>query len=144
MNIKIENYTAIQHPCMVSSVEKPRGGCIMFIKDQLLKYVESVDTNFNDSIIVYLSANIIICGFYIPPDNSKYFENQMDILETMTVYDKENPRKVIVCGDLNARTGMLSKLHGYQYQENPDTEINQHLPRRSKNVQKCSRTSKRF
>ena len=61
MNIKIENYTAIQHPCMVSSVEKPRGGCIMFIKDQLLKYVESVDTNFNDSIIVYLSTNIIIC-----------------------------------------------------------------------------------
>ena len=126
MNLEIENYTAIQNQCKVSSIDKPRGGCVMFIKNDLMKYVESYDKNFNDAIIVYLSQNTVICGFYVPPDNSKYFDNQMDILETMSVYDTENPRKVVICGDLNARTGTLSHLHGYQYQENPDTETNQH------------------
>ena len=126
MSLQIEHFTAIQHPCMISTVDKPRGGCVMFIKNHLMKHVEGFDKNFNDAIILYLSSNIVICGFYVPPDNSKYFENQMDILETMSAYDAENPRKVIVCGDLNARTGTLTNLHGYRYQENPDTETNQH------------------
>ena len=126
MDLEIENYTAIQNQCKISSVDKPRGGCVMFIKNNMMKYVESYDKNFNDAIIVYLSTNIVICGVYVPPDNSKYFENQMDILETLSVYDAENTRKVIICGDLNARTGTLSNLHGYQYQTNPDTISNQH------------------
>ena len=126
MHLEIENYVAFQHPCMVSSIEKPRGGCVMFIKQHLMKFVEGVDTNFNDAIMVYMSANIVICGFYVPPDNSKYFEDQMDILETISVYENKNPRQVIICGDLNARMGVFKNLNGYTYQTNPDKETNQH------------------
>ena len=63
MEIKMENYISFQHPCVFSTPEKPRGGCIMFVKDHLMKFVEDVDKNFNDSITIYMSQNIVLCGF---------------------------------------------------------------------------------
>ena len=126
LQINIENYVAIQHPCVLSTPEKPRSGCIMFIKNYLMKYVEGVDKNYNDAIIVYMCHNLVICGFYIPPINSKYFGDQFDIIETYSVCNKENTSNVIVCGDLNSRMGSLNGLNGHLYQENPDSEVNQH------------------
>ena len=126
MKIEIENYDSIQHPCVLCLPEHPRGGCIMFIKKHLMKFVQGVDKNYNDVIIVYMSPNIVICGLYIPPINSKYFGDHFDILELYSVYEANNPKNVIVCGDLNARVGSLNILNGCSYKENPDTEINQH------------------
>ena len=126
MHLELDNYTAIQHPCMLSSVDKPRGGCVMFIKHHLMKYVQGVDKNFHDAILLYLTGNIIIAGFYIPPDNSKYYEDQFDILENISVFDIENPRNIIVCGDLNARMGTIKELNGNSYQSNPDEYVNSH------------------
>ena len=97
MEINIDNYVSFQHPCAFSTPEKPRGGCIMFIKHHLMKFVENVDKQFNNSIIVYMCYHIIVCGFYIPPVNSKYFDQHFNIMETYTVSNKN----VIVCGDLN-------------------------------------------
>ena len=76
------------YPCVFRTPEKPRGGCIMFVKDHLMKFVEGVDKNFNDSITIYMSQNIVLCGFYIPPINSKYFDKHFDVMETYTVYNK--------------------------------------------------------
>ena len=126
MKYDIEDYVAFQHPCIYSTPERPRGGCIMFIKKHLVKFVEGVDKNFNDAVIVYMSGNIIICGFYIPPRDSKYYDDNFDTLETLSVYDRENPRNIIICGDLNSRMGTLGKLNSQVYQDNTDTEVNQH------------------
>ena len=64
MEIKIDGFDAIQHPCMRSSDERPRGGCVMFIKKHLMKFVEGMDKNYNDTIVLYMSFNLIIILFY--------------------------------------------------------------------------------
>ena len=124
MEIQIDGYESIQHPCILSSDERPRGGCIMYIRKNLMKYVEGMDKNYNDTIIVYMSFNLIICGMYIPPITSKYFNDHFDILDIYSSADTD--KHVLVCGDLNARVGNLDKLNGLSYNMNPDTEINQH------------------
>ncbi len=126
MEFHIDNFKAFNNPCTLSSSERPRGGCIMFVKNHLMKYVTCVDKNFNDSIIVYIMKNTVICGFYIPPDTSKYFDCQMELLETLSVYDKTDPRKILICGDLNSRIGVVDSLNGEVYQPNPDVAMNQH------------------
>ena len=50
MEIDIEEYTSVQSPCIYSNPEHPRGGCIMFIKKHLMKFVKGVDKKLNDSI----------------------------------------------------------------------------------------------
>ena len=122
MEIKIDGYNAVQHPCLLSSNEHPRGGCIMFIKNNLQKYVEGIDKNYNDTIVVYMSFNLIICGMYVPPVNSKYFGDHFDILDVYSSAKKH----VILCGDLNSRVGHLGELNGLTYSDNPDTEVNEH------------------
>ena len=69
-----------------------------------------------------MSFNLIICG--IPPITSKYFNDHFDILDVYSSADTD--KHVLVCGDLNARVGNLDQLNGYNYNMNPDTEINQH------------------
>ena len=124
MAIELDGFVSIQHPCMYSTQEHPRGGCIMFIKNNLMKFVKGFDKNFNDSIIVYMSQNLIVCGMYIPPDNSKYFDNQFDTLDIFTDQNESN-KNTIVCGDLNSRTGSIVSLNGFNYDENVDVTINQ-------------------
>ena len=125
MEFHMDNFKAFNNPCTLSSSERPRGGCVMFVKNHLIKHVTCVDKNFNDSIILYM-MNTVICGFYIPPDTSKYFDTQMDLLETLSVYDKTDPRKILICGDLNSRIGVVNSLNGEVYQPNPDATLNQH------------------
>ena len=98
----------------------------MFIKNKLMNHVEGVDKKFNDTVVVYMSSNIAVYGSYIAPRNSKYFDDQFDILDTHTVNSKEDGRKWIICGDLNSRMGCLTELNGFTYTDNIDTEINQH------------------
>ena len=48
MEFNIDGFQAFNNPCTLSTYERPRGGCIMFIKNNLMKYVTCVDKNFND------------------------------------------------------------------------------------------------
>ena len=43
MSIEMDGYISIQHPCIYSSQEHPRGGCIMFVKKHLMKFVKGID-----------------------------------------------------------------------------------------------------
>ena len=122
MSIELNGYKSFQHPCMLSTLEKPRGGCIVFIRNNLTKYVKSIDKSFNDFLFIHMFKNILICCLYIPPSNSNYFDKHFDILETFT----KNENDIILCGDMNARLGELDEVHSFKYQSNPDTEVNQH------------------
>ena len=136
MSINIKNYESFQHPCALSTPDSPRGGCIMFVKKHLMKHVKGIDKNFNDAIVMYMEHNLVICGFYIPPTNSKYYDDQLDIFETLTTHDRN--RNVIVCGDLNSRLGNIDGLNGLSYTSNPDTEVNQH-GRKMLDICKCNK-----
>ena len=71
-NFQLPGYQPIHNPCRVSKhVDDPRGGCVMFVKDELWKYLSGSDISFNDAITLYLSDGYIILGIYIPPSSSR-------------------------------------------------------------------------
>ena len=126
MVINMQNFYGVQHPCSYASPIHPRGGCIMFIKDHLIKYIEGVDTTFNDIITVYMYNNVVFCGCYIPPDDSKYYNDHFVNLEIIAINTIEKEGNLIICGDLNSRIGSISQLNGLRYKSNPDKVINKH------------------
>ena len=126
-NIHLPGYKEIHNPCKLSKqVDIPRGGCAMFVRDELSKFLKSSDISFNDAITLNLSNGYIISGMYIPPYSSPYFKDHLDYLETTSLCAEENGNGMIICGDLNSRLGSLSSLNDYSYSDNPDTVINQH------------------
>ena len=98
----------------------------MFVRDELLKFLNASDISFNDAITLYLSNGYIISGIYIPPYSSPYFKDHIEYLETTLLCAEENENGLIICGDLNSRLGNINNLNDYSYRENPDTTVNQH------------------
>ena len=123
--IDLPGYQKVHNPCRLSK-EVPRGGCVMFVREELAKFLKATDISFNDAITLYLSNGYIISGIYIPPYSSPYFKDHIDYLETTSLCAEENENGLIICGDLNSRMGNINNLNDYNYSENPDTEINQH------------------
>ena len=123
----LPGYSAIHNPCKKSKhCNEPRGGCVMFIRKDLMKFVSNSDISFNDAIILNLSNGYKILGIYIPPSTSEYYYDHMDFLETFCNCANEENSPMVVCGDLNSRIGDLSNLNEYLYSQNPDTVINPH------------------
>ena len=123
--IDLPGYHKIHNPCRLSK-DVPRGGCVMFVRNELATFLKASDISFNDAITLYLSNGCIISGIYIPPCSSPYFKDHIDFLETTLLCAEENGNSLIICGDLNSRMGNLDNLNDYRYCENADTEINQH------------------
>ena len=67
VKIELEGYKSYQNPCKLSSNKYPRGGTIMYVKENLIKFISEVNISFNDIIILSLTGNIKICGMHIPP-----------------------------------------------------------------------------
>ena len=62
----LPGYTTIHNPCRLSRhSDDPRGGCVMFVKLELTKFISGSDISFNDAITVYLSNGYRIFGIYI-------------------------------------------------------------------------------
>ena len=123
----LPGYQSVHNPCRLSKhVGDPRGGCVMFIKDELSKIITGSDISFNDAITIYLSDGYIILGIYIPPYSSPYFKDHIDYMETTIICAKENDNGLIICGDLNSRMGKLGSINDHSYDDNPDNVINQH------------------
>ena len=51
MKIEIKGYKEYNHPCKLASVKDPRGGVIMYVKNDIEKYITDVNTDFNDNSI---------------------------------------------------------------------------------------------
>ena len=86
--IDLPGYQKVHNPCRLSK-EVPRGGCVMFVREELAKFLKATDISFNDAITLYLSNGYIISGIYIPPYSSPYFKDHIDYLETTLLCAEE-------------------------------------------------------
>ena len=100
------------HAQSVNMCKKGRrsGGVIVYVKNKLIDGVTCIKTDTNN-IWLQLSAtffgwveDIYLLNTYIPPQNSIYFDNQMEMIET-DIITYSNQGKIIIMGDLNARVG---------------------------------------
>ena len=126
VKIELEGYKSYQNPCKLSSNKYPRGGTIMYVKENLIKFISEVNISFNDIIILSLTGNIKICGMYIPPRDSLYFDNQFKLFDLIVDTSNQLNERLIILGDLNARIGIQENLCGLTYDKNPDPMINSH------------------
>ena len=90
------------------------GGIALLYKSNLQKTISIVKTNQNflwfkiDKKFLNLSKDFYVCGVYIPPCNSKYFESEIfDQLE-QDILCFSSAGSVILLGDFNSRTGKYS------------------------------------
>ena len=102
----INGYTAIvlnqnKHDCI--SKGRSSGGVVIWYKDALKDHITEVKKESN-SIWVMISS-LAICGIYIPPESSKYFDkNIFDNLSHDIAQYKLEGKQILLLGDLNART----------------------------------------
>lgn len=95
------------------------GGVGFLVKKSLCQYVERIETEFDNIVVLKLQKCIlgtltdcILLGCYFPPENSAYYEetdiyNGVSLLEDclLDIVRECGDLPFIICGDLNARTG---------------------------------------
>lgn len=100
------------------------GGVVVLVKKDISKLVYHVETEYDHILCLKLSktllnteGDIIFMAAYVPPTTSPYYNTKqtkchIDELECclLDMFEKHGDLQVILCGDLNARTG--------QYQSN--------------------------
>jgi hypothetical protein len=98
------------------------GGVVMLIRRQYVSLVKQIIVEFDNCLVFRLSRKLfgwdtdcVLLGMYIPPSNSVYYaENEIDngvsLLEQclIDVFEEVGDIPIIVCGDLNARTGVTN------------------------------------
>ena len=110
---------------MNKRAKRGSGGILLFINERLQQNVEVLQTKSEDRIwIRYIELNNLdndtfACFCYIPPKDSTAmcnYESQWNSFES-EVIEFSNKGSILICGDMNARTGML-----YDYVRN-DSDI---------------------
>ncbi|XP_077984642.1 uncharacterized protein LOC144439242 [Glandiceps talaboti] len=97
--------------------KRESGGLLVLIRDCLVKCIDIIENDVEDMIWMRLKAgkcgliqDVYICGIYVAPENSTIYRNrdqdQFELLERF-VANFYNKGDIIICGDLNARTGEL-------------------------------------
>jgi len=90
------------------------GGIALFYKSNLQKIISIVKTNQNflwfkiDKKFLNSSKDIYVCGVYIPPCNSKYFDSEIFDQFEQDILFFSSAGSVILLGDFNSRTGKYS------------------------------------
>ena len=89
------------------------GGISLLVTNKLEKYVTVVKQSKNtlwckiSKNVLNLNSNLYICGVYISPEKSRYFENEIfDELEK-DIASFSSKGNIMLLGDFNARTGTL-------------------------------------
>ena len=95
------------------------GGVLVFVRKTLSRFIKKVETNYNHIIVLNIdkrllgtTKNVFLICLYVHPYDSKYWEQSpscygMEVLEQCLIdlYENFNDFHIIICGDLNARTG---------------------------------------
>lgn len=133
-NLNLPGYRTINSIKTAKAGQTSRlsGGITLLFNSKLEKHI-SVIKNSQNFIWCKISREIsksnndlYLCGLYIPPETSKYFEPELfDKLQedTITFSGKEN---VLLIGDFNARTGKLKDFiepDGNKYIKNLSPDI---------------------
>jgi hypothetical protein len=97
------------------------GGVGFLVRKSLCKFVQRIEIEFDNIVVLKIAkeflgtmSDCILLGLYLPPENSAFYEeteiyNGVSLLEDclLEVTSQYRDCHVIVCGDLNARTGSL-------------------------------------
>ncbi len=89
------------------------GGTIIWYKIEIAKYIQIIKKEEThiwikiDNQLNQTTKDIFLCALYIPPSESPYYNE--NIFETLhsEINHFQAQGSVLVCGDLNARTGSL-------------------------------------
>lgn len=113
--ISCEGYTFFNQPRKQSYIRKS-GGIGFFVRDNLVKFVTIIDST--SEYISWLkvskkhhklSENILIGAVYIPPQQSRFFnDDEYDLFEQEMTSACGNDDYVCILGDFNAQTGELT------------------------------------
>ena len=106
---------------------KPHSGISCFIKPTALSFVDCVEKNIPENIVIEWKGGHKIFGSYIVPSDSPYSDSSVFSNIANFFVPVSESRVVIGGGDLNARVGDIKqKLHfvGYSYRENQDKIVN--------------------
>ena len=126
-----DNFTLVARSKKIESLS-PRGGVAVFKNNSCSLDMELWYDGFPDCVICHiLNTDILLIAIYIPPSNSKYYDDRyfenLDLICTMF-----QSYKLVITGDLNCRIGSLSNDVDGSYSENPDTMVNTHGSRLKK------------
>ena len=106
------------------------GGICMLIKNFLTGYIKDTSFERDDGISVSFTfqPNVIFWGFYIPPSDSRYYDDVHFALLMSRI--KSDNRDVVVLGDLNAKIKdysiLLKESDVYSYKKQPENVQNAH------------------
>ena len=121
---ELPDYKPYHNPFSDVLCRQPCGGVSAFIHTSVQEYVEHVETNYTNHVIITLKGGHRIFGSYIPPSESIYFSEECiwDIPFFFT--PKDSDRVILGGGDLNSRMGDLTSQTSCTYRKNPDNETN--------------------
>ena len=140
--IEISGYNSFTSPLNKSNSSGRQSGGISFLfrnKFQGKITLIQKSNNFiwcklSKEILGYAEKDIYICGLYIPPQNSLYFNTDIfDELEN-DIANYSAKGHILLLGDFNARTGKYTDLvskEGNNFIDNDNSEISLHPPNRN-------------
>ena len=109
--IPFPGFTAFQQPRKQTFIRRS-GGIIVYVKDDLAKYVTKIETESDyvmwltlDKSLFHSNENYILGAVYIPPESSSYYndDEMLQLDSEITSFCSSN-EFVMLTGDFNSRT----------------------------------------
>ena len=102
----------------------PSGGVAIFDIITCRLQINMVYNGLRDCVICHIkNSDIIIAAVYIPPSNSKYFDN-IYFTNLEIIYNKFKSCQLMIMGDINCQICTPNYNCKWNYSENPDQSIN--------------------
>ena len=113
----LEHYTRYFCRAKTSSVGgRPMDDVTVFVKIVLSLYFKRLCEDFVYGVILVIDKSLfgmsydcVFCTLYIPPANSPFYDNKdisaFSVLQDTLLENRLFQSEIIICGDLNARTG---------------------------------------
>ena len=125
---KLNSFNEYHNAFSTQDDRKARGGVSCFIKNHLMDFIDTVDKDLSDHIIVRFNNGNVIFSSYIAPIDSPYFD-PLDFSHLANAFFPVRETVVFGGGDLNGRVGntpnLLPPSNGC-YRVNCDDTLNDH------------------
>ena len=121
-----ENFEIVCRSIEIES-KKPRGGVAVYRRKSSQIQLDTICKELRDCVIIQIrNTNLVLACAYIPPENSKYYDDiYFDNMEMLMNHFCDN--NLLIMGDLNSRfSNLTNKQKDYTYTQNPDKSTNKH------------------